>query len=287
MTLYACGIILTKRGNTEKKQNGNQIMNIIEINSLTSKALEPYVGLNEKQLKRFYEPAEGIFICESEKVIRRAVKAGYNAESFFVCEDKIDLAAELSQKDTPVYHAPVSVMEAVTGYSLTGGILAVMRRHPPADPSVLIQDRSKIVIMDDIENPTNVGAIFRSACALGAEAVLLTQGCADPLYRRAARVSMGTVFQVDWTYMDKSFMNELKSSGFMTVALSLSDDAEDISVISGFNGKKAVVLGNEDHGISAEILSQCDKNVIIPMKNGVDSLNVASAGAIAFYAAFR
>ena len=262
-------------------------MNTIEINSLTSEEVKPYVGLNEKQLKRFYEPEEGLFICESEKVIRRAIDAGYEVESFFVQDDKIDLAAELSKEDVPIYHAPISVMESVTGYSLTGGILAAMRRRPLADPSSLIKDRSQIVILDDIENPTNVGAIFRSACALGAEAVLLTHGCADPLYRRAARVSMGTVFQVAWTYMDIGFINELRSAGFMTMALSLSENAVSISEIAGSHEKRAVVLGNEDHGISPELLSQCDRNVIIPMRNGVDSLNVAAASAVAFYATFR
>ncbi len=262
-------------------------MNTIEINGLTSEALIPYVGLNEKQLKRFHEPEEGLFICESEKVIRRAIDAGYEVDSFFVQDDKIDLAAELSKGDLPVYHAPDFVMEDVTGYTFTGGILAAMRRRPLPDPASLIRDCSKIVILDDIENPTNIGAIFRSACALGAEAVLLTHGCADPLYRRAARVSMGTVFQVDWTYMDKEFLSELKSEGFVTMALSLSEDAVDLSEITGSKDKRAVILGNEDHGISPEILSKCEKKVMIPMENGVDSLNVAAASAVAFYAVFH
>ena len=177
-----------------------------------------YVSLNEKQLKRYDEPREGIFICESEKVIRRALAAGYRPISFFV-EEKMEEKAEallaqyvseapdpsdLSESsnpsgEIPVYVAPQSQMKEITGYSLTGGMLCAMRRKPMPDPGDLIKKAERIVILDDIENPTNVGAIFRSAAALGADAVFLTKGCADPLYRRAARVSMGTVFQIPWS----------------------------------------------------------------------------------------
>ena len=145
---------------------------------------------------------------------------------------------------------------------------------------------AQIVILDDVENPTNIGAIFRSAAALNAEAVLLTEGCADPLYRRAARVSMGTVFQLEWTYINRSDIHQLKESGFALMALSLTDDAKSLSDLKLTTNKRAVVLGNEDHGISPEILNTCDMSVIIPMSNGVDSLNVASASAVAFWEMF-
>ncbi len=304
-------------------------MNLIRVNNLDDEELSVYVGLNEKQLKRFYEPAEGLFICESSKVIRRALAAGYEAESFFVEEGKLNEAEsffveegklhELEPffveeeklgekkmpeeadaagtpvyctpysvvKDTPVYCAPYSVMKDITGYALTGGILAAMKRKPPRDPEEIIGSGRNLVILNDIENPTNVGAIFRSAVALGADAVLLTEGCADPLYRRAARVSMGTVFQIDWTFIESGFIRKLKDSGFATYALALSDDAVPLDGIERSVGKKAVILGNEDHGISKEILDMCDISVIIPMKHNVDSLNVAAASAVAFWELFN
>ena len=261
-------------------------MNVIAINDLTKKHVEPYVGLNEKQLKRFYEPNEGIFICESKKVIQRAIAAGYEAESFFVQEDRIEDISDLIEGAIPVYTASQSVMDSITGYALTGGVLAAMRRRSLPAPKDIISGLSKVVILDDIENPTNVGAIFRSAAGLGAQAILLTPGCADPLYRRAARVSMGTVFQIDWAYTDASFIRQMKDEGFTLMAFSLSDDAVKLQEAKDQSKKSALVLGNEDHGISTEILSLCDRNVIIPMHNGVDSLNVAAASAVAFWEIF-
>ena len=249
--------------------------------------LSVYTGLNEKQLKRFYEPYEGLFICESGKVIRRALQAGYEAESFFAEEDKLGEVEELAGRCTPVYAAPHSVMKNITGYELTGGILAAMKRKPLKDPETILGSCRRLVILDDIENPTNVGAIFRSAAALGADAVLLTKGCADPLYRRAARVSMGSVFQADWTYIAPGFLKNIKDAGFTIFALALSDDAATLDGIGNTGGKKAVVLGNEDHGISKDIIELCDMSVIIPMKHDIDSLNVAAASAVAFWELFK
>ncbi len=261
-------------------------MQITKITDLGSEAVLPYVGLNEKQLKRYYEPDFGLFICESEKVIRRALAAGYEAESFFVAEEKLDIAGELAGEDIHIYTAPESVMQKITGYSLTGGMLCAMKRKSTVPLKEILSASNRIVILDDVENPTNVGAIFRSAAALGADAVLLTAGCTDPLYRRAARVSMGTVFALDWAYVEGGFAEEMHREGFSLVALALTDDAISLREIRPGTEKIAVVLGNEDHGISDELLGACDHHVIIPMERGVDSLNVAAASAVAFWKLF-
>lgn len=262
-------------------------MNVKRVTSLDADELSVYLGLNEKQLKRFYEPQIGLFICESEKVIRRALKAGYIAESYFVEEEKLDAVKSFCDENDTIYCTPYSVMKEITGYSLTGGILAAMRRKQLPELDSILKTNHKVVLLDDVENPTNVGAIFRSAAALGADAVLLTEGCSDPLYRRAARVSMGTVFQVEWTFIKKEQVKELQNAGFTLMALSLSDDAEELNRLSDVGEKRVVILGNEDHGISKEILDICDKNIIIPMKQEVDSLNVAAASAVAFWEIFK
>ena len=266
------------------------IENIIPVMDYDIPELSVYTGLNEKQLKTYYEPAPGLFICESEKVIRRALSAGYEAESFFAEEGKVSTVEDILKTrgfSVPVYVAPSDVMKKITGYSLTGGILCAMRRRTLPDPGEIIRAHEKIVILDDVENPTNIGAIFRSAAALGAGAVLLTEGSSDPLYRRAARVSMGTVFQIPWTFIDKSFVKEMKSEGFYTMALALTSTAIPISDIDRSRLKRAVILGNEDGGISKEILEMSDAAVIIPMYHEVDSLNVAAASAVAFWELFR
>ena len=266
---------------------GDSIMeNVKRVTSLDSDDVSVYVGLNEGQLKRYNEPDNGIFICESMKVIKRAIAAGYKPQSFFVEESQLEGVKQFNTDNTPIYMASENVMKNITGYSLTGGVLSAMHRKCPLTPTKLIESCNKIVVLDDVENPTNVGAIFRSAAALGAEAVLLTEGCADPLYRRAARVSMGTVFQLEWTYISRSDILLLKEKGFTLMALSLTDDARSLRDLKLTTNKRAVVLGNEDHGISPEVLDVCDVNVIIPMSNGVDSLNVASASAVAFWEIF-
>lgn len=262
-------------------------MNIIKAESLDMDELSTYRDLNEKQLKRFYEPAEGLFICESEKVIRRALDAGYEAESLFAEESKVGSISDMTGANIPMYVAPFSVMKKITGYSLTGGVLAAMRRKPLQKPAMLTERRSRIVVLDDVENPTNVGAIFRSAAALGVEAVLLTKGCSDPLYRRAARVSMGTVFSIPWTYADHDDIAKMSEKGFYTMAMVLSEKAISIADIDRTYEKRAVILGNEDQGVSARLRKYADADVIIPMDNDVDSLNVAAAGAVAFWEVFK
>ena len=261
---------------------------IIKITSLDAPEVSLYEKLNEKQVKRIFEPHDGAFICESIRVIERALTAGYEPISFFAeagNEDAISLL--IREKDIPVYIAGYDVMREITGYSLTGGVLAAMRRRPLPDTQSFLSAHHNIVVLDDVENPTNVGAIFRSAAALGADGIVLTQGAADPLYRRAARVSMGTVFKIDWTYAEGDLMSLLKKEGYTTIAFALSEDAVSLDECIFKNGRKAVVMGNEDHGVSDEIIKRCDHTVKIPMDREVDSLNVAAASAVAFWEIFR
>ncbi len=263
-------------------------MKIIDVATLDMPELDIFTRLNERQVKKIYEPGPGAFICESAKVIQRAIDAGYKIISAFVENSKLSLALDLfSGQDIPVYSAEYEIMKKLTGYSLTGGILAAMQRNEPGRAEDILKDSNKVVLLDDIENPTNIGAIFRSAAALGADAVLLTEGCADPLYRRASRVSMGSVFCVKWTYADKNIMSLLKEYGFRTYALALKDDAIKLNDCVGLDDKRAVILGNEEKGISENILKDSDNCVIIPMDNGVDSLNVAAASAVAFWEIFN
>ncbi|MCR5396392.1 MAG: RNA methyltransferase [Lachnospiraceae bacterium] len=263
-------------------------MNLVEIKDLKAPELEIYTSLNEKQVKKYFEPNPGLFICESEKVIRRALEAGYEPVSFFVEDSKISVVEALDfDESVLVFHAPYLVMKEITGYSLSGGILAAMKRKGLQSLEDFLESHQKLVVLDDVENPTNVGAIIRSAAALGADGVLLTKACSDPLYRRAARVSMGTVFLVDWMYMDGDVASLLKQHGFYVLAMALCEGALPISELSFTKEqKRAIVLGNEDHGVSDEVLEHADACVIIPMKAGVDSLNVAAASAVAFWEVF-
>ena len=264
-------------------------MHLIEISDLKAPELEIYTSLNEKQVKKYLEPNPGLFICESEKVIRRALDAGYEPVSFFVEDSKLPVVETLLAKDeVPIFHAPFSVMKEITGYSLSGGILTAMKRKESPSLEEFLNSHQKLVVLDDVENPTNVGAIFRSAAALGADGVLLTKACSDPLYRRAARVSMGTVFQIDWMFAEGAVASLLKKHGFYVMAMALCDGAISISDLElPSEQKRAIILGNEDHGVSDEVLEHADACVIIPMKAGVDSLNVAAASAVAFWEVFR
>ena len=289
---------------------------VITIDNIHAPELQVYASLNEANLRHYYEPDGGLLIAESLRVIARAFDHGLKAESVLL-EEKYALALsaldndgacdpeatvndslpcaldaeELSAlarigKDIPVYTAPLTVLEQITGYKLTRGALAAMKRPPDSLPSDVCHGAKHIVVFEHITNPTNVGALFRSAAALGADAVLLTNGSADPFNRRAIRVSMGTVFRIPWAYTNDPFP-VLKEQGFTTIALALTPDALPLDDPSLFaSEKKALFLGSEDTGISPETLSLCDRHAIIPMKNGVDSLNVAHAAAIAFYVLF-
>lgn len=268
--------------------------NIIKIKEFDAPELDVYARLPEVQLLRYYEPQPGLFIAESPKVIERALDAGYEPVSLLMEERHIETeGSKVIPKcgDIPVYTAEFEVLTRLTGFKLTRGMLGVMRRKRLPDIRQTIAEKRRIAILENVVNPTNVGAIFRSAAALGMEAVLLTAGCSDPLYRRASRVSMGTVFQVPWTMMDaksciwpQAAMAILKEEGFKTAAMALKEDTVSIDAPELFKEDKlAVILGTEGDGLADSTIADCDYTVKIPMMHGVDSLNVAAASAVAFW----
>ena len=258
---------------------------IIQLNDISAPELDVYARLNEAQLLHYYEPDEGIFIAESPKVISRALDAGYEPVSMLMEKRHIDGEAKgiISRCNVPIYTADEDILTKITGFRLTRGALCAMRRKPLPDAAEVCYGARRIAVLENVMNPTNVGAIFRSAAALNMDAVLLTEGCSDPLYRRAERVSMGTVFQVRWTYFDGK-MSTLRQLGFATAAMALSDNSVSISAPALKSEEKlAVVLGTEGDGLAASTISDCDYTVKIPMTHGVDSLNVAAASAVAFW----
>ena len=264
--------------------------NIIEVSSLSLPELEPFRSTNEAALMHCFEPEMGMFIAESPKVIRRALDAGYEplsilTERKYISGQAADIIARCG--DIPVYTAPSEVLTGITGFRLTQGVLCAMRRRCTPPSESIIGGAERIAVLEDIMNQTNVGAIFRSAAALSFDAVLMTASCSDPLYRRSIRVSMGTVFQIPWTFLEMpppDYVSYLKKCGFCTAAMALRDESVPISEPSLREHKKlAVILGTEGTGLSDEIISECDYTVRIPMAEGVDSLNVAAASAVAFY----
>ena len=304
------------------------MINIIEIKDLDAQELQIYYNLNEAQLFHYFEPKPGIFIAESPKVIERALDAGCVPMSFLMekkhvetqakeilarCDklqsqdikqtDKMEaengnssMAAEhdipvcTAECEIPVYMAEIEVLARITGYQLTRGMLCAMYRPALSSVEQLCKNARRVAILENVVNPTNVGAIFRSAAALGMDAVLLTPACADPLYRRASRVSMGTVFQIPWTYFDKNAcwpdgaMDVLHKLGYKTAAMALRDDSVSIDDEKMMAEEKlAIVLGTEGDGLADHTIADCDYTVKIPMTHGVDSLNVAAASAVAFW----
>ena len=264
-----------------------------EIKDFAAPELDVYARTSEVQLLRYYEPEPGFFIAESPKVIERALHAGYQPVSFLVEHKDLEReAGEILKKypDVPVYTAEYEVLVKLTGFALTRGMLCAMRRNPLPLAEEICRNASRIAVLENVVNPTNIGAIFRSAAALHMDAVLLTGGCSDPLYRRATRVSMGTVFQIPWTYFDKKTawpgegMQLLKNMGFKTAAMALRDDSVGIdNQTLQAEEKLAIVLGTEGDGLSSQTIADCDYTVKIPMSHGVDSLNVAAASAVAFW----
>ncbi|MEI3418402.1 MAG: RNA methyltransferase [Blautia sp.] len=267
--------------------------NIIEINDFSAPELDIYARTSEVQLLRYNEPAPGFFIAESPKVIERACNAGYEPVSFLVEHKDLEgEAKELLERfpEIPVYTAEYETLVKMTGYALARGMLCVMRRRALSSIEEICQNARRIAILENVVNPTNIGAIFRSAAALHMDAVLLTSGCSDPLYRRASRVSMGTVFQIPWTYFDKKIswpedgMKTLRKLGFKTVAMALRDDSFSIDDPQLHEQEKlAIILGTEGDGLASDTIADCDYTVKIPMSHGVDSLNVAAASAVAFW----
>lgn len=316
-------------------------MSVIKIQDLHSPGLRMYEHLNEAQLQHYFEPdPDGIFIAETRTVILRALDAGYQPLSLLMEERYIEtqgkeiLGRLPSDGSVPVYTSTLDVLSGITGYHLTRGILGAFRRKRPASVEEICRDARRIAILDNVENPTNVGAIFRCAAALGMDAVLVTPNCADPLQRRAIRVGVGTVFQIPWTYIGRKItpaharamagagaypdnaahpdnaarpgnasvmelckkldpkddwpqqgIEKLRSLGFFTVAMALRHDTLSIDDPSlAGKDKLAVLLGNEGFGLPDKTISLCDATVKIPMRHGVDSLNVAAASAVMFWA---
>ena len=284
------------------------MINIIEIKDLDALELQIYYNLNEAQLFHYFEPKPGIFIAESPKVIERALDAGCVPMSFLMEKKHVETQAkeilarceklqsrDLTQEplvyredehEIPVYVAEVEMLAKITGYQLTRGMLCAMRRPALPEVAALCANAARVAVLENVMNPTNIGAIFRSAAALGVDAVLLTSAGSDPLYRRAVRVSMGTVFQVPWTYLpaDTDWQETLHTLGFRTAAMALRDDSLRIDDARLRTlPRLAIVLGTEGDGLAGSTIAACDYTVRIPMTHGVDSLNVAAASAVAFY----
>ena len=307
------------------------MLNVIPITDFSSSELDVYARLSENDLLSKHEPEKGIFIAESPNVIERALNAGYEAISFLIETNELARTpfplCEMPLEDTsnninvntriftrseiatvPIYTASYEVLSQLTGFQLTRGMLCAMKR--PALPTVeeICKDARRIVVLENVMNPTNVGAIFRSAAALNMDAILLTSGCSNPLYRRASRVSMGTVFQIPWTYIcpdipkkspenliykksgtkpptwETDGMKLLHDLGFKTVAMALTDDSVSIDHPDLLKEEKlAIILGTEGDGLAGTTIADCDYTVKIPMSHGVDSLNVAAASAVAFW----
>ena len=261
-------------------------MPIIEISSLSHPGVEVFSTLTEIQLRNRIEPDKGIFIVESPKVIRRALDAGYEPLAI-LCEQRhiIGDAADIIERcgELPVYTGSRELLAELTGYVLTRGVLCAMRRPVSRSMEEVCQEARRIVVIDSVVDATNIGAIFRSAAALGIDAVLLTRNSCEPLNRRAVRVSMGSVFFVPWTWMNGS-LSELRNLGFRTAAMALTDNSISIdNPILAAEPKLAIVMGTEGDGLPCETIAEADYVVRIPMSHGVDSLNVAAAAAVAFW----
>ncbi|MBQ5750507.1 MAG: RNA methyltransferase [Bacteroidaceae bacterium] len=261
-------------------------MPIIEITSLTHPGVEVFATLTEAQLRNRIEPDKGIFIAESPKVIRVALDAGYEPLAL-LCErkhiegDAADIIARCG--DIPVYTGERDMLASLTGYTLTRGVLCAMRRPAPRSVEDICNNCSRIVVVDGVVDTTNIGAIFRSAAALGIDAVLLTPTSCDPLNRRAVRVSMGSVFLVPWTWIETP-ISHLNQLGYKTAAMALSDNSVSIDDEALYNEPRlAIIMGTEGDGLADNVIAEADYTVRIPMSHHVDSLNVAAAAAVAFW----
>lgn len=281
--------------NNTESINEEIIQNMIEITDFDAPELDVYARLTEAQLLNKDHPEDGLFIAESPKVISRALDGGYEPVSVLVekkqvLEDAETIAVLGKCGNVPVYTAEFEVLTKLTGFKLTRGMLCAMKRRRLPGLQEICNGCDRIAVLENVMNPTNVGAIFRSAAALHMDAVILTGGCSNPLYRRASRVSMGTVFQIPWTFVDNSViwpeegMKILRELGFKTAAMALKEDSVSIDDPELMKEDKlAVILGTEGDGLAPETIADCDYTVMIPMSHGVDSLNVAAASAVAFW----
>lgn len=281
--------------NNTESINEKIIQNMIEIKDFDAPELDVYARLTEAQLLNKDHPEDGLFIAESPKVISRALDGGYEPVSVLVekkqvLEDAETIAVLGKCGNVPVYTAEFEVLTKLTGFKLTRGMLCAMKRRRLPGLQEICNGCDRIAVLENVMNPTNVGAIFRSAAALHMDAVILTGGCSNPLYRRASRVSMGTVFQIPWTFVDNSViwpeegMKILRELGFKTAAMALKEDSASIDDPELMKEDKlAVILGTEGDGLAPETIADCDYTVMIPISHGVDSLNVAAASAVAFW----
>ena len=277
-------------------------MNFIEITDINAPELDVFSRVSETQLYRYFEPEIGIFLAESANVILRALEAGYEPLSMLVEKNRIEIEARPvfdaiekicgreKLESMPIYTAESDIVTNLTGYTLVRGLWMVLRRKPEESVESFCRDKKRITLLFDVVNPTNVGALIRSAAALGMDGALLSYASVDPLTRRSARVSMGTVFQIPWTKATKEesegtgLIRSLQSYGFKTVAMALTEDSTSVdSDEIRANEKLAVVMGSEGYGLPKEVIDACDYRVMIPMFHGVDSLNVAAAGAISYW----
>lgn len=272
-------------------------MALISLTSIDDALLDPYARLTDVQLRSRIEPENAVFIAESVEVISRALDGGMQplslltAEKYLPSLDKVIAQMQLTAPDAPLFVAPEDELQKLTGFELTRGALAAFRRPPERPVEEVVRNARLVAVLEDIRNHTNVGAIFRSAAALGVDAVLVTPACYDPLYRRAVRVSMGTVFQIPWARIGTNAHNWaregvplLRELGFTTAAMALSDDSISLDDPRLKEcGKLALVFGTEGDGLAASTISNCDYTVRIPMQHGVDSLNVAASSAVAFW----
>lgn len=262
---------------------------IIQLSSAADERVKDYSKLTDTQLRRSVEAEQGLYIAESSKVLRRALAAGHQPRSFFMAEKWLESLADVFEAypEIPVYCGSDAVLEEITGFHLHRGALAAMNRPEPIDFLSLLTGACRVAVLEDIVDHTNLGAIFRSAAALDIDAVLISPRCADPLYRRSIRVSMGAVFQVPWARLTQwpEDLSKLKSAGFSTVALALEPDSMTLDELAvELPERLALILGTEGEGLSAPVLAEVDQTVMIPMSGGVDSLNVAAASAVAFWA---
>lgn len=277
-------------------------MNIIHIENLYAPELDIFARISESQLLHYYEPKPGLFIAESPNVILRALESGYQPVSLLVETERLDKeAAPVMEsvrrymgnkfaEELPIYTADRIILKELTGYALVRGLWGAFKRKPLQELSDFCKDKNRITILYDIVNPTNVGAITRSAAALGMDGMIITYDTVNPLYRRSARVSMGTVFQIPWTVYERQdearqeITDFLKGNGYLTVAMALTEDSLSVNDerIKTAN-RLAIILGTEGYGLPDDVIRSCDHTVKIPMYHGVDSLNVAAASAVCFW----
>lgn len=296
---------IQKRKKRHSSEMEKIMLNVIEIKNFQASELDIYARYTEAQLLNRDNPEKGLFIAESPKVIGRALDAGYEPVSVLVekrqmeeNEETLQVLVRFDGSKIPIFTADFEVLTKLTGFKLTRGMLCAMRRQPLTKYQEICAGKNRIAILENVMNPTNVGAIFRSAAAMKMDGILLTPGCSDPLYRRASRVSMGTVFQIPWTFIQddkerccecenrwpEQALAELKKMGYKTAALALTDDSVSIDNVELMEENKlAVILGTEGNGLMKETIELCDYTVKIPMAEGIDSLNVAAASAVAFW----